>query len=434
MKQTLLGLLLIVTPLATRAGSIDVEAATNVFAAAHAACSKDNGALWGVSLCGPILIADPATRDAVASESDGAGVLSESDGVFVGVLPKDVGIANHALDWAGRKWTMAMWPLPERKDIRTQLLMHESWHRIQAVIGFPQTSPTNAHLDSLEGRTWLRREWRALKKALESEGNERRSAVMHAILFREHRREILPGSEHSERSLEMHEGLAEYTGVALSAQDSATAAARAIEMIDQYDGIGGFVRTFAYASGPAYGVLLDLAGSDWRTGLDSEDDFTGLILQSYQLDLPTSIATWARRMQRNYSDSEMQDEESAKAKQKGLEQAAFRAKFLDERVLILPFESMQMEFDPNRVKPLDPFGTVYETIVLRDTWGRLTVRSGGILLDKSFSNARLPLPSGAGQDVRETNEWTLELNEGWSITDSEARPPHWVVAKKVVTR
>ncbi len=41
-------------------GQLNVAAAQGAFATAHRLCHADAGHLWGVSLCGRIMVADPA--------------------------------------------------------------------------------------------------------------------------------------------------------------------------------------------------------------------------------------------------------------------------------------------------------------------------------------------------------------------------------------
>ena len=56
----------------------------------------------------------------------------------------------------------------------------------------------------------------------------------------------------------LNEGLAEDTGIALTTQPR-DRAARAVEAIASGRRRASFVRSFAYASGPGYGALLDAA-------------------------------------------------------------------------------------------------------------------------------------------------------------------------------
>ena len=59
--------------------------------------------------------------------------------------------------------------------------------------------------------------------------------------------------------MEMHEGLAEYTGVRLSRDSDAAAATRAIKNIELAKSWPTYTFSFAYVSGPLYGLLLDEA-------------------------------------------------------------------------------------------------------------------------------------------------------------------------------
>src|SRR5215470_7001106 len=100
---------------------IDRARARLCFAEARAAAEEDGGRLWGVSLGGPLLIADPDTLEVVASERDAAGTLREEDGVWAGKLPAGTITANTATEWSGTRWSMVLWPLPDASVDRRQL-------------------------------------------------------------------------------------------------------------------------------------------------------------------------------------------------------------------------------------------------------------------------------------------------------------------------
>jgi hypothetical protein len=53
-----------------------------------------------------------------------------------------------------------------------------------------------------------------------------------------------------------------------------------------------FVRTFAYFSGPAYGLLLDASSPDWRKRIKSTDDLAVLVMQALNIH-PSPEATIA---------------------------------------------------------------------------------------------------------------------------------------------
>jgi hypothetical protein len=48
------------------------------------ACTRDGGRLWGVELCGPVLVVDPATRTVLGNQPDAERKLAEQGGVYAG--------------------------------------------------------------------------------------------------------------------------------------------------------------------------------------------------------------------------------------------------------------------------------------------------------------------------------------------------------------
>lgn len=169
-------------------------------------------ALWPAQLCGPIVLVDPETRAAIANQPDPLGQFKPQDGMFVGEWPANMDVANTAMDWGGKSWAIVMLPLSQDRFIRLQLLAHESFHRIQPELGFEMADAMAQHLDEQEGRVWLRLELRALARSLRADGDEAREAALDALLFRGVRNASFPGSAATERRLEGHEGMAEYTG------------------------------------------------------------------------------------------------------------------------------------------------------------------------------------------------------------------------------
>ena len=118
----------------------------------------------------------------------------------------------------------------------------------------------------------MRLEWRALARALRESGEPRALAVREALAFRQARHARFPDKVESERALDINEGLASYTQTVLAAQSEADAIASALDSLAAAEGGESFVRTFAYASGPAYGLLLDAASPGWTRKVRVSDD------------------------------------------------------------------------------------------------------------------------------------------------------------------
>lgn len=94
---------------------------------------------------------------------------------------------------------------------RKELFLHELFHGVQPQLGVIVAARATEHLDGLDGRYWLRLEWRALARALRESGEPRNLAVRDALAFRQARRMFYPASVEDERGQEITEGLAAYT-------------------------------------------------------------------------------------------------------------------------------------------------------------------------------------------------------------------------------
>ena len=406
---------------------IDSTLAAQYFQEAQALCSRDGGKLWGVSLCAPMLFVDRRTRTVVANQADKEGILTKDGNVFVGQLPARVTIANTATEWAGIRWMMVIFPLPEDRYRRASLMAHELWHRVQSDLGFPSSGAANNHLDSFEGRVWLQLEWRALAAALTNRGKQRRQAIADALLFRAYRRMIFPNAATEEHEMEMHEGLAEYTGVTLSGSPNLNQYVVDTDLKEAANK-QTFVRSFAYASGPAYGVLLDETKAKWRNNLKKDDDLGSLLQKKLSIELPPNIQTTAESRAKHYDGEKLQafETERENARQKLL--AEYRAKLIDGAVLIVPILKMSMQMNPGTLVPLEPVGTVYPDIRIVDAWGILTVTKGA-LIKSDFSKIYVSAPGNLSASPILGDGWTLELNAGWTVTNGE-RNGDYIVKKR----
>jgi hypothetical protein len=412
-------------------GGIDLARARQYFQEARALCEKDGGKLWGVSLCGPMIFADPATRMVAANQADGEGKLTAKEAVFTGRLPDEENMSNTATTWAGVKWTMVLWPLPEDALARARLMMHELFHRIQDDLGLAMQNPSNAHLDSREGRIWLQLEWRALRKALLESGEARQQAVADALLFRARRRKLFPSAT-QEDSLEMNEGLAEYTGVKLRGTPDTETIAYFAKRMESAANSPSFVRSFAYFTGPAYGLLLDAAGANWRKELKASSNL-GLRLQTaYGVEKRADLATLAEVRAKVYDGDALRAAEIVRENERNQQIAKYRARLVDGPVLVLPvLEKLSFSFDPYNLLPLDEQRTIYPTTRVTDVWGILEVSDGALFVRGSAGITRVVVaapvdanarpPFGSAQGKLRGDGWTLELAPGWTLAPGERK-------------
>jgi hypothetical protein len=189
-----------------------------------------------------------------------------------------------------------------------------------------------------------------------------------------------------------------------------------------------FVRSFAYASGPAYCILLDGTGTNWRKNLRKEDDLGFLLQKNLTIKLPLRIKRAAEERARIYDGNNLRASEAERENKRQQVVAAYRAKLVDGPVLMIPLQNMSMELNPGNLVPLDALGTVYPTIRVVDVWGILTV-SKGALMNSNFSNICVSAPIGLSSSPTQGDGWTLELNPGWTIVVAD-RKGDYVLKKR----
>ena len=187
---------------------VQPQLAQRYFEEATKLCERDAGRLWGVSLCGPMVIFDQATRTRATSQPEPEGPP-----------PRFPGFADGPVSWGGMRWfAFPLQMLPEKADdARQQIMLHGLFHRIQPELGFMTSDGANEHLDTLEGRVWMQLEWRALRRAVELSGSGRAEAIADALAFRRERRRRVPRAAGNERLEGIRGGLGSYTGIAASA-------------------------------------------------------------------------------------------------------------------------------------------------------------------------------------------------------------------------
>src|SRR5204862_6363071 len=103
-----------------------------------------------------------------------------------GPRPRLLGIVNAPVEWGGVTWAAYMWYTLVNASPRhaREVLLHELFHgSVQANRGLAARGPLPEHLDAMDGRYWLWREWRARGGRLAESGARRRTAVRAAPAF-----------------------------------------------------------------------------------------------------------------------------------------------------------------------------------------------------------------------------------------------------------
>ncbi len=344
---------------------------------ARGAWVAENGRTWGKSLAGPLLIVDPKSHQVWASETDDEGKLRAAGDIFVGIRDDAENASNTSQDWAGKRWSTIVIPIPDTEPaMRKALLLHESFHRIHPSLNLSANDEPNNHLDTLEGRVWLTLEWHALARAFDS----------------------------TEHSLELAEGLAEYTGLhAVGARQVVIEKLRKAE--------GPFARSFAYTAGPAYGLLLDDKVPGWTRRVRRASDLSVMLQEAYQLTTASAdeIAAAAKKL----GEPEVRARENVVEQAREERLAVALAPMTKGPYLQTPHIST-LNFNPSNTESIDDVGVYHPTAAYSGKWGRLTVTAGSLRAhDRAWAKVAAPADpkarplSGPG--------WTLELSPGWTI-------------------
>ena len=421
-----------------RAGAqqIDTARALSALRDARTACETDAGALWKRSLCGPIALVDRQTRLVIANDTVAGKHFLRLGDAYVTTLPENQYVANTSFPWGGRTWTMVALPLPKDRYARADLVMHEVFHREQEALGLRQPDALNNQLDMRAGRTWLRLEYRALARAIESLA-DRRTALHHAesaLLFRAQRRSLYPGSDSLEATLEIQEGLPEYTGQRLAMQLTGEGPARVAKYVREYETTPTFVRAFAYGTGPALGVLLDEFAPEWRDAIRTNRDMGALLAQAIHFQRPRNLAATSRARAQEYGWDEVDRTEATRDSARAPAMQGYRARLADGPTITLrqSKDSLAWSYDPTELIGFDLYSTVYPSGNFSAPWGKLTVDHGGVLVQNDFSRIRIGAPAApvAAEAKEITGDgWTLGLNPGWSLRADSSRLGSFVAEK-----
>ncbi|HEY0668157.1 MAG TPA: hypothetical protein VGD22_08295 [Sphingobacteriaceae bacterium] len=386
---------------------VDQQRAMEYFKEAQALCERDNGRLWGIPICGPMVIFDRQTKTIAASKTEPGETR-----------PQLLGHVNAPIQWGGETWASYIWNdvVTRSTRDRKELLIHEVFHCVQPQLKLSAAAGTPEHLDSKEGRYWLRLEWKALEKALRKSGRQRKQAICDALAFRKARRLLFPASVEDERGQEITEGLAAYTATVLVADSESDAIAGALDLLvnaEKGAKDASFVRTFAYISGPAYGLLLDASSPDWRKRIKNTDDVAELVMQSLNIHPSPGAAKAATR----YEGAEILSSEEKREQDRQARLDGLRKTFVDGPTLLFPGGSHS--YDTRGAVSLQGIGTIYfGPFRASGLWGKLEAEKG-VLVSSDGRSRRVAAPIKLDERTYSGDGWKLYLSSGWIVKEGE---------------
>jgi hypothetical protein len=401
------------------AAQVDQQRAQEYFKEAQALCERNGGRLWGVSICAPMVIADRRTQ-----------TIATSQPAPDGARPPLLGLLNAPIQWGGARWTAYMWHdvvnRPPRE--RRELFLHELFHGVQTQLGVAAPALDSEHLDAADGRYWPRLAWRALARALRESGEQRSLAVRDALAFRQARRMLYAANVESERGQEITEGLAAYTGTVLAAASAADAIASAIDLLVKTEAAAlkaSFVRTFAYMSGPAYGLLLDASSPGWTRRVRGTDDLGTLVMHALAVQ-PASDATASAV---RYDSAQVRASEQQRDQQREQRLAELRRQFVDGPLLLFPGAG-GAQFNSIGAVSIPGVGTVYfGAYNASGEWGTLSAEKG-VLIASDGRSRRVSAPVRRDDGTFTGDGWTFKAAAGWVVRAGARRGDYEVVRQQ----
>jgi hypothetical protein len=330
------------------------------------------------------------------------------------------------IKWGETMWAALTWDMVANQPphVRNSMFLHESFHILQMRLGLAVSTVSAEHLDDVDGRYWLRLEWHALARALRESGERRTLAVRDALAFRQARHTRYPDKVETERALDINEGLASYTGIVLAAQSEADAIASALEELAGQESGESYVRTAAYASGPAYGLLLEAASPGWTRKVRVSDDPAAMLMRALAIQPVADVEAAAAR----YGGAEVRAAEERREQQRKARIAELRRRFVDGPVLVMPGGGRGFS-DSHGAVVVPEVGTIwFGDYRQTGPWGALDADKG-VLLSTDGRTRRLPAPVRRDETTISGDGWTLTVSPEWMIREGARQGDYEVVER-----
>ncbi len=420
-KLTFFALLLILTGCKEKVTEsyFTTEKATVSFRKIEAICNSDSGRLWGVNLYGPIMFVDRTSRKISSNQIDNSSLLKPKDGIYTGIFPKENLITTSAATFGGTLFGIA--PLPPEEDeyrIITRAI-HSLYHRHQQMIGIRPEYFNVVSMDEREARTWIKLEWKALRKAIEADGEEQSVALRDALIFRGSARELFPKYADMQNRFENYEGLATFTYTLFASESETDYNKRLFEYLDRIYAMQSYARSYGSIHGALYATILHKKGFDFTTLKSDTTDLAAVVKNLYNIELPPVCRDVAGSIALNYDIEEINKEEDKRLldiKERLDNQVSV---FTQKPVVFLELESPSFDFEPEDLQYLDTLGTLYHTIRVSDNWGKLTVDNIGCLISNNYKYLRITAKGIKIEKNHVTGEgWQIMMNDGWEIKNS----------------
>jgi hypothetical protein len=162
----------------------------------------------------------------------------------------------------------------------------------------------------------------------------------------------------------------------------------------------------AYASGTAYGLLLDDFAPGWARKVKQSDDLGQLLMTAAKTQPAGSSTAAASR----YDGPTLRLAEEKREVERKARIAELRRRFVDGPVLLLPAGG-NFSFAPAGMTAIPGAGTIYPNFRVTGKWGSL--EAAEVLMSTDKATLTVPAPTAIEGTKLRGDGWTIELSPGW---------------------
>lgn len=380
-------------------------------------CDRDSGKLWGTNLYGPLMFVDRQSRKIVANRPDSEGLLKYREGIYTGFFPREKLIGNSGTVFGGTIFATAALPAAEDEYRTKTRAIHGLFHCLQEEEGIKPSFFNIRSMDEKASRMWQKLEWRALEKAVTSDGEVRQSAIRDALIFRHTIRDLYPRDTREAIRFENQEGLATFTFTRISSNSHEEFNQRILELVNRFYSYRSYTRSYGFITGALYSTLLYEKGFDFSSLKSDTVDLCLVVKNIYGIDLPDICRDVAGSISMNYDVETIYREEEERLEEIKLSLHKQVSKFTERPVVLLELESPAFDFEPEDIHPLDTLGTLYSSIRVSDNWGKLNVEKSGCLMSPDLRYLRISAKGIKADKNHISGEgWVLLLNDESELT------------------
>lgn len=395
--------------------SKNISDASFLFKEVKRICDNDGGELWGENLFSKAILINIDNRFFVANDSLPIDNCARKGMYFIGYLPNIYPMANSTLKVGSKKYASIRYSDKNEFDtllyIRT--FIHEMFHVFMSSNNYDNVTYNNPHIDTRDGRVYLQLELLALKKALISNGVNRKEAIKEALCFRNKRQSLFPNSKANENNFEIQEGLAQYTEYSLAIFSERERISTLLNSIDRLIKETSYIRSFGYETGASYAFLNNIS-NDWRKTVFIENDLSKITMNLYGVNDTEVDKSNLSIYIKNYDYKSILLKEDSIEGAKEIFKLNIIERFNNGVLLVADLEDNSFSIISNMIQ-LDSTSTYFPYIKLTGKFGYINSKNEAII--NWLKNEVYFLLENIIVENNKTNsnDIVVDINKGWGI-------------------